>query len=322
MCSSIWAKKRHTTNTCTASVHVHLPKIPVRNNLTGTIQSYIAYTRTCTCTHHPGICSMSCMHVHVSHSFPPHRNRSVELKRSVSLPSPSPPPPPTSPPTQPPHPLNSSSPTRNNHFRHPRKSRRALGPKSLNYHRQNGHNRHSYHRSHSMQENVCNLIKDLDNSFPSLSKCPGKQIHSPVPTPLTPSPGQTYAQATGLPRVSKRTTSERNCFSPTEVPSKRSAVYGVVVTPTALKRGSGHERSEFQPLTEGEEFCSTPQEGGNEDMDTTTPDNNGYSTAHVHVQCMDIKSAVIVVLPLVTAQVEIVVWKFGVAKILRDKYSC
>ncbi len=210
-----------------------------------------------------------------------HRNKSMELKRSASLPSPSPPPPPTPPPSQSPR-LHKSPPlSQTHHFRQPRVSRRPLGPKSLNPQRRNGQTRHRYQRSHSMQNNVRNVLEDLDHSFPSLSKSPGVE-NSHATTRSTPPQGISYAQATGQPRASKRTTSDRNCISPTPAPSKRSAVYGTVVTPTALKQSSKCPLMQDPSTTlpwgeeEDEEVFSTPREGATEDMDTSTPDNNRY----------------------------------------------
>ena len=156
------------------------------------------------------------------------RNRSVELKRSFSLPSPSPPR--SSPPRHHHHapkrltnsPRSTRSPqTAGGQFKVPRKHRRPLAPRSQNCGLQKP--------TFSKEAPMCDP-QDLDHHYPALSRSCSQPSRAHVSSPS----GLSYAQV-AITRNTKRTASERLCLSPIEAPCKRLATSDLVKTPTGLR---------------------------------------------------------------------------------------
>ena len=186
-----------------------------------------------------------------------YRSKSMELKRSFSCPSPSPRRPSHSSPARSPH----HSP-RNTHFKVPRKHRKILNPKSLNY-RQNG-------QLHNSPSHEFNIFSDLDEHYPSLAGGSGDSVQHKLP--FEDFLQSSYSQAVA-PRSTKRTTSERACLSPIDVQPKRSALSGLIKTPTEVRAESRLFGGEG-----GGVVISTPKEVCSEALpmeeDSCTPDNS------------------------------------------------
>lgn len=199
----------------------------------------------------------------LTHAPLTNRKKSQELKRSFSCPYPSPPPclnpspslpspPPSNP--SPPHPTS-----RDGHFKIPRKYRKTLGPKSLNF-QQNDKPKNSPAQKFIFPGN-------LDKDYPALSAgCSENKYKLPFEEFLQ----STYAQAVA-PRSTKRTTSDRQYLSPVDVQPKRSALSGLIKTPTELKAESR------LPGRDGV-VTSTPKEVTSEvlpmEEDSCTPNND------------------------------------------------
>jgi len=109
----------------------------------------------------------------------------------------------------------------------------------------------------------------LDKDYPALSSgCSENKYKLPFEEFLQ----STYAQAVA-PRSTKRTTSDRQYLSPVDIQPKRSALSGLIKTPTELKA-----ESRF-PGRDGV-VTSTPKEVTSEvlpmEEDSCTPNNDRY----------------------------------------------
>ena len=201
-------------------------------------------------------------------AFYKRRQKSQELKRSFSCPSPSPPPCliPSPPPCLKPSPSLPSPPpshpsSRDGHFKVPRKYRKTLGPKSLNFRQSDKQ------KDPTTQKFV--FPSNLDKEYPALSAgCSENRCKLPFEEFLQSS----YAQAVA-PRSTKRTISDRPHLSPIDVQPKRSALSGLIKTPTELKTESR------LPVRDGV-VMSTPKEVTSEvlpmEEDSCTPNNDRY----------------------------------------------
>lgn len=145
----------------------------------------------------------------------------------------------------------------------PRKHRKTLNPKSLSY-QQNS-------KPHNSPSHEFNLFGDLDEHYPSLAGSCGEGINHKLPFEVF-LQLSSYSQAVA-PRSTKRTTSERACLSPIDVQPKRSALSGLVTTPTEVRVESRLRGGEG-----GGVVMSTPKEVCSEvlpmEEDSCTPDNS------------------------------------------------
>lgn len=204
------------------------------------------------------------------------RNRSIELKRSFSLPSPSPPR--SSPPHRhaPKRLSNSPQSARfaGGHFKVPRKHRRPLTPRSQ---------KHQLQRPTVGKPAPGLEFQDLDHHYPALSRScslPHQPQHS------SPS-GLSYAEV-ALTRSTKRTASERLCLSPIESTAKRSATSDLIKTPTELGAGSRVFSEEWvlpgDVSTPQEDAPGTTEDSAMDGAETGTPANDSRPVRAAAVQ--------------------------------------
>lgn len=178
------------------------------------------------------------------------RNRSMEIKNSLSLPSPPPPPPP---PPRPPSVSPRSSRPRASHFKAPR---RPLGLRSLNLNR-------------------AKLRPPSPSTGPE--NYPPLTHSSPLPTLSSPMSPLSYAQV-ACPRGTKRSLSDRLCLSPVDTFAKRHTSStgtppALTATPPSVETMSAVPLETKLPFEDF--FPGTPQEMMEEVlMDGGTPETD------------------------------------------------